>query len=769
LKLSIEYETYKMRDAKRNLMSLAAVVFLVVAFAGRVPQSISAPLPAPAAGSDLAGSIESAVVARACELIRQGRFDVAGELAKRAYAGSEGQLTGAPRQLVQILDEYEEIDRRRRLAREEAYTEALAELEKLKSEQAEDVNDVNDVNDLTEALAVIAKTGEFADSEQKVRLMSDAFVEETVRKAIDKAAEFEVRAKWLDAYTNCYYWLQAIDPNNEGYSDYADHLLDKATLAMAFEDSPCETSSERFAGVKKEMFTRAVDFLDTRYVTLVDYDKMGAEALKRCELLAEVLSSSARFADASQSGESSSSIVVEAILDSQKVAVWSAALAELKSEVKEASEGSGAFGRKDFLRIFEKVLTLNKLTVGLPETVLVSQFAEAALSALDPYTVIIWPKQIQDFEQMMTNEFMGIGIEISKRKGLLTVSSLLLDTPAFHSALDAGDIIEAVEGLETKDMSLSCAAKKIKGRAGTKVNLRVRRVSEDKSIPDKVFDITITRDRITVPTVRGWQRTTSGKWLHMVDEKNKIGFVRLTSFSGDTAPGLEQVLDDLESQGLRGLILDLRWNTGGLLDSAVDVADKFVDEGVIVKRKPGFGRAPIYDYESAHSRGTHPNYPVVILINGSSASASEIVAGALADEKYERATLVGTRTHGKGSVQGITGYLRDRAQLKYTMAYYHLPSGQRVESKKAVKEQGRNDWGVGPDVKVELRSNELKKMFDVQRSNDVLVRAGHDDNDKAVQKHTIEETLASDPQLAVGLLVVRSKLLQDQMLARGDN
>jgi len=270
---------------------------------------------------------------------------------------------------------------------------------------------------------------------------------------------------------------------------------------MAFEDSPCETSSERFTGVKKEMFTRAVDFLDTRYVTLVDYDKMGAEALKRCEL--------------------------QGILDSQKVAVWSAALAELKSEVKEASEGSGAFGRKDFLRIFEKVLTLNKLTVGLPETVLVSQFAEAALSALDPYTVIIWPKQIQDFEQMMTNEFMGIGIEISKRKGLLTVSSLLLDTPAFHSALDAGDIIEAVEGLETKDMSLSCAAKKIKGRAGTKVNLRVRRVSEDKSIPDKVFDITITRDRITVPTVRGWQRTTSGKWLHMVDEKNKIGFVRV--------------------------------------------------------------------------------------------------------------------------------------------------------------------------------------------------------------------------------------------------
>ncbi len=107
--------------------------------------------------------------------------------------------------------------------------------------------------------------------------------------------------------------------------------------------------------------------------------------------------------------------------------------------------------------------------------------------------------------------------------------------------------------------------------------------------------------------------------------------------------------------------------------------------------------------------------------------------------------------------------------MKYTMAYYHLPSGQRVESKDAVKEKGRDDWGVGPDVEVKLTSDELKKMFEVQRSNDVLVRAGHDDDDKAVEKHTIEETLAADPQLAVGLLVVRSKLLQDRTLARLGN
>ena len=765
-----------MKDAIRNLMWLAAIVVLSAVNLGTVPESVSAPLPAPVGSSALTGSTESGTFAQAFELIQEGKFEAAHKLIEPARTQDSAQLGATAGLLVQIIDEYEQMGERRQAARETAYTEALAELEKLQAQRADDdandVSDVNDVNDISAALAVIAKAREFADEKQQQQLTSDAFVRETIQEAIDKAAGFEVAGKWLDAYTNCYYWLGAIDPNNEGYSDYAEHLVDKATLAMVFEDSPCETSDERFTGVKKEMFTRAIEYLDTRYVTLIDYDEMANKAIERCRLLAEVLGASSRSGDDSRDKTGVGSIATEGVRDPKKLEVWSEKLDELEDHVKSISERPGGLSKTAFLDILEKVLTLNELTVGLPRPVLISQFSEASLSALDPYTVIIWPKQIQDFEQMMTNEFMGIGIEISKRKGQLTVSSLLLDTPASNSALDAGDVIEAVDGLETKDMSLGCAAKKIKGPAGTTVGLRVRRFSENKAVKDKVFDVKITRDRITVPTVRGWQRTKAGKWLYMVDQKNKIGFVRLTSFSSDTAAGLEKVLRQLESEGLRGLILDLRWNTGGLLDSAVNVADKFIDEegGLIVKRRPGLGRGPrTYDYELAHRKGTQKNYPLVILINGNSASASEIVAGALADDKYERATLVGTRTHGKGSVQGITGAPRERAQLKYTMAYYHLPSGQRVESQDDVEKEGRKDWGVGPDVKVELRSDELKKMFEVQRSNDVLVRADHDDADKSVKKVTIEETLASDPQLAVGLLIVRSKLLEVQMLAQLDN
>ncbi|UCD52417.1 MAG: S41 family peptidase, partial [Phycisphaerales bacterium] len=346
----------------------------------------------------------------------------------------------------------------------------------------------------------------------------------------------------------------------------------------------------------------------------------------------------------------------------------------------------------------------------------------------------------------------------SKPRGFLTVASLLPDTPAYRSGLDAGDVIEAVDGVPTKDMSLTCAVKKITGPKGTTVTLAVKRPSSDK-----VQNITITRDRIVVPTIRGWQRTESGDWLYMVDQRNRIGYVRITSFSGDTAGDFEDVLEELDDRGLKGLIVDLRFNTGGLLDSAVRISDAFIEEGLIVRTQPKVSMIPTYEY--AHRRGTQPDHPLVVLINSGSASASEIVAGALADPRHERATLVGTRTHGKGSVQGITHYPGGGAQLKYTMAYYHLPSGQRVKSRDAVEKEGRKDWGVGPDVEVKLTSEELRKMLDVQRDNDVLVQASLEEHSASYTKRTIEQALEADPQLAVGLLVMETKLIEANALA----
>jgi carboxyl-terminal processing protease len=714
-------------------------------------------------------SIETGTLGQACKLIYEGQFEAADKLIKQSGNDDPAQLSRAAPRLLQVVDQYKSINEQRQSARDAAYAEALAELEKFKAPaEANDVNDANSADHLTSVLSAITKTGEFADDAQKKQLLSDTFVKETIQKAIDKAAKYEVEGKWLEAYTNCYAWLVAIDPNNEGYSDYAQQLLDKATIALAFEDSPCETSAERFSGVKEELFTRAINFLNSNYVSIINYNEMATKAIEHCKLLAEVISTSYRLNEDSANNDQGVLDAIKGTLDPEKLSTWSEGLTELLDEAKSASGGLARLDKNKFLDVFDNVLNLNKSTIKLPQTVLIAQFVEASLSTLDPYTVIVWPRQVQDFEQMMTSEFTGIGIEISKPKGMLTVSSLLLDTPAFNSNIDAGDIIEEVDGVETKDMSLFCAAKKIKGPAGTKVKLKVRRPGEDKKA-DELFDVTITRDTIVVPTIRGWQRSQAGKWLYMIDEKNKIGFVRVTSFSSETATALEKVLFDLEERGLKGLILDLRFNTGGLLDSAVAVVDMFIEEGVIVKRQSGFGRMPIY--ETANKKGTHPNYPLVILINSSSASASEIVAGALADEKYKRAILVGTRTHGKGSVQGITGLdlLGGSAQLKYTMAYYHLPSGQRVESRDEMEKQNRKDWGVAPNVEVEMRSDELKKMIELQRDNDVLVKANHNGTSNDSKKHTIEETLAADPQLAVALLIIQSRLIQADILAQAQS
>ncbi|MHC4270989.1 MAG: S41 family peptidase [Planctomycetota bacterium] len=686
------------------------------------------------------------VIDQSCGLIYQGDFEAASSLIEdvrkdKTDTTEDSQLA----QLEQIIEEYQAIQNKLQSSREASYRKQIKELNKLNNkEDSTDVNDANDANDMVSVLSIIAQAAEYANEEQKTQLLSMPFVTETIEQAKNKAAKYESKGKWLDSYSECYAWLRAIYEDNQEYLDYSDRLLDKANIEASFRDSPCETTQDRYRGVRRSMFERAIEALNFNYVSIsIDYKQMMTKGIERCQILADV----ARMPSANDAND----IVENGCLpkDPQKLSAWLAAMDGLQDEVDTLPTG---MSKDKFLDFFDKILSLNKSTAEFPETILIAQFSEAALSALDPYTVMIWPKQKEDFEKMMTNEFTGIGIEISKQKGWLTVASLLPDTPAYHSGLDAGDVIEAVEGESTKNMSLTCAVRRITGPAGTKVELTVRSPGDDKA-----RKMVITRDKIVVPTIRGWKRTKKGQWLSMLDEANKIGYIRLTSFSEKTTEDLERDLDELEANGLKGLILDLRSNTGGLLTSAIDVTDKFISKGLIVSTRPRYG---MWTYASAKAKNTHPDYPLVLLINSVSASASEIVAGSLQDPMHKRAILVGERTHGKGSVQGITSYPEGGAQLKYTMAYYHLPSGKRVESQESVKKEGRNDWGVAPDVEVKLTIKELRKLLKTQRGNDVLVREDHQEQDDDVTKHTIKDTLVADPQLAIGLLVIKSQLIQ---------
>jgi carboxyl-terminal processing protease len=672
---------------------------------------------------------DEVVINSACDKILRGDFESAQEIVSKSTVSDSKGL----RELRKVIDECIAIKARLKALQHRVYQTQINELEKLRQKGFSD-----DVSDINKVFSIVVKISEYADKEQKQALLRHPLVVRTVKKAKAKAAEFEARGKWLDSYTTCYSKLKQIYKDKKVYSDYAEQLLEKADILASLQDSPCQTCEERYAGIKKQMFINAVEFLDSRYVSIVNYQTITIKAVSRCKLLAEVMSKLG--------------VDNEYKITNAQYVAW---LAALEKTVNEINQSQTDIGKDEFVDVFNKVLAMNESSqagTALPATLLIAQFATGAMSGLDPYTVIYWPSQAQDFEKAVTNQFSGIGIKFSTKEGLTKVVSVLPDTPAHKSGLQAGDIIRAVDGIEMKDISSDCAVKKITGPEDTKVTLTIRPCDEDET-----RDITLERTRIIVPSVHGWQQTETGKWLYVIDGPDKIGYVRISSFNSRTADDFERVLCQLEENGLKGLILDLRSNPGGLLSAAVEIADKFITEGLIVRTQPRFGMST---YISAHQEGTHADYPIVVLISPFTASASEILAGVLQDQKYKRAFLVGQRSYGKGSVQSITSYCGNGAQLKYTVAYYHLPSGQRVESRDLMEKLGRTDWGILPNVNVELRSDGLQKMANVQKANESVETIGRDDALGSMNRYSHQETVDADPQLAIGLLVLKSKMIQ---------
>ncbi len=246
------------------------------------PNVVEAPVAAEA------GPADANAVGAVCELIYKGEFEAASDLMKQFHAASPEF-----NQLAEIIAEYRKINEQRQSALQAAFKEQLDKLEEFRTAaESIEANDVNEVNDIPKILAVVARAAEFANEQQKEKLLSDKFVQQTFEKAKAKAAEFESEGKWIDAYIVCYSWLAIIEKDNKAYLDYAEELYEKANIAATFADSPCETRQERYSGIKKQMFVRAIDTLNFNYVGPVDYAEMATKAIKRCRLLVEVLSAS---------------------------------------------------------------------------------------------------------------------------------------------------------------------------------------------------------------------------------------------------------------------------------------------------------------------------------------------------------------------------------------------------------------------------------------------------------------------------------------------
>jgi len=315
---------------------------------------------------------------------------------------------------------------------------------------------------------------------------------------------------------------------------------------------------------------------------------------------------------------------------------------------------------------------------------LVAGAINGMLNSLDPHSAYLTPDLYKDLQTETQGRFGGLGIEITVRNGVLTVVSPIEDTPAFQAGIKPGDQILKIEDEFTKDMPLTQAVKKLRGLKGTKVKISIKREGVQE-----LLDFTLVRDIIRVQSVR----------FRMLEEG--YGYVRIAQFQERTDRDVQRALEKFtgEKPGIKGLVLDLRNNPGGLLTQAVRISDLFLDSGMIVYTD---GRLENQKQKYfARKEGSWTEFPIVVLVNGGSASASEIVAGALQD--HRRAIVLGTKTFGKGSVQTILP-LDDQSALRLTTARYFTPKGRSIQAA-----------GIVPDIVMENESLPEARAEEKQR------------------------------------------------------
>jgi carboxyl-terminal processing protease len=345
------------------------------------------------------------------------------------------------------------------------------------------------------------------------------------------------------------------------------------------------------------------------------------------------------------------------------------------------------------------------------------------LASLDPHSQFMDPNDFKDMEDDTRSRFNGLGVEVAMKNGSLTVITPMEGTPAFKAGILSGDQILKINGLSTERMELQDAVNVLRGGPGQKVTLTVLRPSTKE-----IKDYQLERIEITVPSVKG---------TRMLDPdltgRFKIGYIRLVQFNEPTAAELAKALDGLQKQGMQALILDLRNNPGGLLDSAVDVCAQFVPPGTEIVSTQGRMPSQQRDYSTPSGAKERPRFPMAVLVNEGSASGAEIVSGALKD--LHRAILLGETTFGKGSVQNVV-QLPDGSALRFTTAKYYTPSKQVIQGN-----------GVAPNIRVPMTAEEERMLFSLRNS----------DNAKAEEQSDMIK--ARDPQMMRAIDALKGVML----------
>ncbi len=403
-----------------------------------------------------------------------------------------------------------------------------------------------------------------------------------------------------------------------------------------------------------------------------------------------------------------------------------AAASEAAAKTKEAEN-------YELLKLFAD--TLDQVERNYVEEVDRRELMEAAirgmLSKLDPYSNYIPPQELDRFKSSVENEFGGVGITVSLETGKLAIVSPIYGSPAYRAGIRGGDRILEIDGRSTDGITMDEAIRRMKGKIGTSVKVAVEHAAGGPR-----EDVELTRELIRADSVLGDRRKPDDKWDFFLDRDQKIGYVRITTFGRHTADDLRSALLELNQGGMQGLVLDLRFNGGGLLTSGIEVADLLVADGRIVSTAGRNAPQRIWD---AKEEGTFQGFPIVAIVNRTTASASEIVAACLQD--HQRATIVGERTWGKGSVQNIVELDSGRSALKLTTAGYVRPSGKNIHRREGAPES--DEWGVQPDPGQEssLTPEEREAYLLDRRRRDAILAQPKEGEPAASQPQSFDKQL----------------------------
>lgn len=709
------------------IKSTTATALLLVACSQAVPNVKAQP------------AAELALSQQIVDLAERGKFAELAHVVDNLPASPEAKSLDA------TIELYLEHLKDRKATKLEAHNEALAEAFKLidenKPEEAmikviEAHSLAEDADKLLAEERVAALIKSVADKADHAHAENDFVESLSLYRLLDLLYEEtrDYKKQFEDAATHVRV-LQLYNPQllRDLYKQRAERLgnEDELELFEEAENQEVEDWTIKLEGISTSMLGQVFAHAATRHI-----DKDGYVALVRGAATGMGVMIQTEGIEKTFAG----------LADKRKLDAMQAKLDEVLADLDRPGRN---LNRANAMSIVADIMQTNLETIALPEGVIVYELTQGATTELDRFSAPIWPEELKQFARTMNGNFVGIGVQIQKLDGKLTVVTPLEGTPAMKAGLKANDVIAKVEGVPTGTWTVDKAVREITGPEDSKVTLTMLREGKEP------FDVTLIRKPINIESIKGFAHRDSGGWDYWIDKEAGIGYVRMTQFLRQTADDMDKAVTQMQREGdLNAVVLDLRFNPGGLLSTAIGVVDRFIDNGRIVSTVNAEG--VITTSQSASRRNTYnDDIELVILINQGSASASEIVSGALQD--YERATVLGENSYGKGSVQDIFPIGRGEALFKCTTQYYQLPKGKIIHRK-----DDSVEWGIQPDLEVKMTNKEVADWLEARRDADIIIAEEDRDpeNPQTIPADILTDGL--DPQLEAAVLLLKAKQLSSK-------